>query len=123
MLILINKNVFQNVRNGCAAGILIWPFPPFFFFLFFFMNGCCLLLVSGVTLNSVPKMANVSAANAAAAAAAANRDPAVDRSLRSVFGKFVAFMSLCLGKFILWVLRKNVRKRVVNENLLTWMSG
>lgn len=119
MLILINKNVFQNVRNGCAAGILIWPPPPLF------LNGCCLLLVSGVTLNSVPKMANVSAANAAAAAAAAaaNRDPAVDRSLRSVFGKFVAFRSLCLGKFILWVLRENVSKRVVNENLLTWMSG
>lgn len=99
--------------------------PPLFSFFFFFMNGCCLLLVSGVTLNSVPKMANVSVANAAAAAAAAaaNRDPAVDRSLRSVFGKFVAFRSLCLGKFILWVLRKNVRKRVVNQNLLTWMSG
>lgn len=98
-------------------------FPPFF--PFFFLNGCCLLLVSGVTLNSVPKMANVSAANAAAAAAAAaaNRDPAVDRSLRSVFGKFVDFRSLCLGKFIRWVLRENASKRVVNENLLTWMSG
>lgn len=33
--------------------------------------------------------ASVAAAAAAAAAAAVNRDPAVDRSLRSVFGKFV----------------------------------
>lgn len=43
-------------------------------------------------------MANVSAA--AAAAAAASKDPAVDRSLRSVFGKFVAVLLLA-GLFIL----------------------
>lgn len=45
----------------------------------------------GVTVICVRKMASVSVAAAAAAAAvaAANRDPAVDRSLRSVFGKLV----------------------------------
>lgn len=54
----------------------------------------------GVTLICVPKMANVTAAAAAAAAAAASRDPAVDRSLRSVFGKFVAVSRPVIGSFI-----------------------
>lgn len=40
-------------------------------------------------------MANVAAV---AAAAAANRDPAVDRSLRSVFGKIVAFIFPFTGR-------------------------
>lgn len=39
----------------------------------------------GVTCISFPNMANVVASPASAAAA--NRDPAVDRSLRSVFGE------------------------------------
>lgn len=45
-----------------------------------------LLRFPGVALVYVPKMANLAAA---VAAAAANRDPAVDRSLRSVFGTFL----------------------------------
>lgn len=46
-------------------------------------------------------MANVAAAAAAAAAAAvaANRDPAVDRSLRSVFGKLCVVTCSVTGSF------------------------
>lgn len=56
-------------------------------------------------------MANVAAV---AAAAAANRDPAVDRSLRSVFGKFVSVIFPFTGRFIHYMYDKTKEEEIDN---------